>query len=223
MQGNLQLEPWILVSQEHSSHHSGHSSYAIRREQLKVDQAALGRQQWSFPVPSEMRQYGVRIEMVKIWFCFLHHPSHWPLVCPQFFVGERALLGRLQLSYGKLLINSKERRAWERPQRVLAMKQLSRASWTGNWWDRKGRWPPHPSRPSPPRRPTTCSSTRRRRAARRPYLAEDADGTRHPHLPDPHHGDLVAGNRAARGHGGDQLLLQGRHNVLQEGIGGGSV
>jgi len=45
MQGNLQLDPWILVSQEHSSHHSGHSSYAIRREQLKVDQAALGRQQ----------------------------------------------------------------------------------------------------------------------------------------------------------------------------------
>lgn len=122
MQGNLQLEPWILVSQEHSSHHSGHSSYAIRREQLKVDQAALGRQQWSFPVPSEMRQYGVRIEMVKIWFCFLHRPSHWPLVCPQFFVGERALLGRLQLSYGKLLIKSKERRAWERPQRVLATK-----------------------------------------------------------------------------------------------------
>lgn len=108
MQGNLQLEPWILVSQEHSSHHSGHSSYAIRREQLKVDQAALGRQQWSFPVPSEMRQYGVRIEMVKIWFCFLHRPSHWPLVCPQFFVGERALLGRLQLSYGKLLIQKKE-------------------------------------------------------------------------------------------------------------------
>lgn len=75
--------------------------------------------------------------------------------------------------------------------------------------------------PAPPL--TTCSSTRSRRAAPRPYLAEDADGTRHPHLPDPHHGDLVVGDRAARGHGGDQLLLQGRHNVLQEGVEGGTA
>lgn len=222
MQGNLQLEPWILVSQEHSSHHSGHSSYAIRREQLKVDQAALGRQQWSFPVPSEMRQYGVRTEMVKIWFCFLHRPSHWPLVCLQFFVGERALLGRLQLSYGKLLIQKKE----ELGNGLSAFSQRSNslgpAERGADGTGREGDPQIHPD-PPPPRRPTTCSSTRRRRAARRPYLAEDADGTRHPHLPDPHHGDLVAGNRAARGHGGDQLLLQGRHNVLQEGIGGGSV
>lgn len=49
---------------------------------------------------------------------------------------------------------------------------------------------------------------------RAPYLSEDADGAGHAHLPDAHHRYLAAGHRAGGGHGGHQLLLQGRHGVL---------
>lgn len=51
---------------------------------------------------------------------------------------------------------------------------------------------------------------------RAPYLSEDADGAGHAHLPDAHHRYLAAGHRASGGHGGHQLLLQGRHSVLRE-------